>query len=235
MSQISETLTAFIPCRKGSERAPKKNTRPFNGIQEGLIGIKLRQLLATRLIDNIVISTDDPLIFELCDSSEFRLQSRLKIIQRPAELATSATTTDALVKHVPEIIPEGHILWTQVTSPFINSELYDTLIKIYWDSLLQKHDSLMTVTPLQNFVWNESGPINYDNRVEKWPRTQTLDPLFIINNAVFISSAEIYKTYHDKIGTNPKLIKLNHFQELDIDNEIDFDFCETLWPLKGKI
>ena len=176
MSQPSGTLTAFVPCRKGSERAPRKNTRPFGGVEDGLIGIKLRQLIKSQQIDNILISTDDPLIFELCDTTEFRSEKRIDVIERPAELASSAATTDALVRHVPEIISDGHVLWTQVTSPFIDSSLYDHIIQTYWDGLATTHDSLMTVTPLQNFLWNAAGPINYDRNVEKWPRTQTLDP-----------------------------------------------------------
>lgn len=235
MSQTSGPLTAFVPCRKGSERALHKNTRLFAGIQEGLIGIKLRQLLATPGIDKILISTDDPLIFDLCDNSEFRSESRITVKERPVELATSAATTDELVKHVPEIIPDGHVLWTQVTSPFIDSALFNLIIETYWEGLGETHDSLMTVTPLQNFLWNASGPINYDREVEKWPRTQTLDPLYIINNGVFIATADIYKTRHDKMGANPMLFKLTHLQELDIDWPDDFDFCEALWPLKGKI
>ncbi|MEP3889155.1 MAG: acylneuraminate cytidylyltransferase family protein [Hellea sp.] len=235
MRLTSGTLTAFVPCRKGSQRAPLKNTCPFAGIQDGLIGIKLRQLLASSGIDNILISTDDPFIFDLCETSEFRSESRIKVVERPAELATSAATTDALVNHVPEIIPDGHVLWTQVTSPFIDSSLFDLVIKTYWEGLGDTHDSLMTVTPLQSFLWNKDGPVNYDRNIEKWPRTQTLEPLYIINNGIFIAAADIYRTEQDKMGPNPKLFTLTHLQELDIDWPDDFDFCEALWPLKGKI
>jgi len=235
MNTSDKTLTAFVPCRKGSERAPLKNTRPFANIKDGLIGIKLRQLLATNEIDHILVSTDDPLIFELCKRPEFQSHKPLTVVERPAELATSDATTDALIKHIPAIIPNGHIMWTQVTSPFINSTLYNALIKTYWKGLPNEHDSLMTVTPIQNFIWNKSGPVNYDRAIEKWPRTQTLEPLYIINNAVFIAPAEIYKKHQDKMGYNPKFHALNNIQELDIDWEDDFKLCEALWPVKGKI
>jgi len=235
MNRSGDILTAFVPCRKGSERAPLKNTRPFSGVQDGLIGIKLQQLLATKWIDHIIVSTDDPLIFELCERPEFKSHKRLTVTERPAELATSEATTDSLIKHVPDVIPDGHVLWTQVTSPFIDSALYDALIKTYWDGYPNEYDSLMTVTPIQNFIWNKSGPINYDKTIEKWPLTQTLDPLYIINNAVFIAPAEVYKVQQNKMGDNPNFYELNHIQELDIDWEDDFKFCEALWPLNGKI
>jgi len=231
----SETLTAFLPCRKGSERVPHKNTRPFSGVQEGLVGIKLRQLFSSSHIDHIVLSTDDPFIFELCDTPEFKSQKRFTILPRPAELALSSTTTDALIKHVADIISSGHILWTHVTSPFIGASTYDAIIKAYWSSLKEGYDSLMTVTQFQNFLWDENRPLNYDRSVEKWPRTQTLNPLHIINSGAFIAPAKTYKEQHDRVGKNPKLFRLDHFQELDIDRINEFEFCETLWPLKGGI
>ena len=34
----------FLPCRKGSERVPQKNTRTFAGVVGGLLWIKLNEL-----------------------------------------------------------------------------------------------------------------------------------------------------------------------------------------------
>ena len=33
-------ITAFLPCRKGSQRIPDKNVKPFAGIEGGLLKIK---------------------------------------------------------------------------------------------------------------------------------------------------------------------------------------------------
>jgi len=56
---MSELISCFLPCRKGSERVPRKNTKPFASFHNGLIQIKLKQLLACKLIDNIFVSSDD--------------------------------------------------------------------------------------------------------------------------------------------------------------------------------
>jgi CMP-N-acetylneuraminic acid synthetase len=58
-------ITAFLPCRAGSRRVPNTNTRPFADEAEGLLGIKLAQLMATREIDEIVLSTHEPLVIEI--------------------------------------------------------------------------------------------------------------------------------------------------------------------------
>ena len=222
-------LTAFLPCRKGSERVVNKNIRPFGAPDNSLIKIKLRQLMGAKLIDKIVVSTDDPEILELSSGSEFKAEPRLDIVQRPGELARSATSTDDLINHVADLIPGGDILWTHVTSPFIDAALYDEIITAYRLGAKQGHDSLMTVTPLRNFLWSKEGPVNYDPAIEKWPRTQTLKPMHIVNSGAFIAPAHIYKSQNNRIGKNPVLHALDRIQELDVDWMEDFELCERIW------
>lgn len=41
---MSEKIAFFLPTRKGSERVKSKNTRPFAGIEGGLVENKIKQL-----------------------------------------------------------------------------------------------------------------------------------------------------------------------------------------------
>ena len=56
---MSEKIAFFLPTRKGSERVKSKNTRPFAGIEGGLVENKIKQLLATKHIDEILFSSND--------------------------------------------------------------------------------------------------------------------------------------------------------------------------------
>jgi hypothetical protein len=47
-------------------------------------------------------------------------------------------------------MPDGDILWTHVTSPFIDTDIYNQIIKTYLRNLDQ-FDSLMTVTKIQKY------------------------------------------------------------------------------------
>ena len=47
-------VVAFLPCRRGSQRVPDKNTRPSSRDGRSLLAIKLEQLVATRQIDELV-------------------------------------------------------------------------------------------------------------------------------------------------------------------------------------
>ena len=222
---MSAVVNVFLPMRAGSERVPKKNTKPFAGIDGGLCSIKLKQLLLSSRVGNIFVSTNDP---DVIDISNGFNSNRIKIIQRPDELASSFASTDDLIKYVPEIMPDGHILWTHVTSPFIGPDIYDRIIEEYFENV-DYYDSLMTVTKLQKFIWNDKGPINYDHSIEKWPRTQTIEPLYEVNSGAFIATKEIYRERMDRIGSRPYLFQLSEEISFDIDWLPDFTMAETIY------
>ena len=225
---MSEIINVFLPMRAGSERIPKKNTKSFSGIDGGLCSIKLQQLLESSLINNIFVSTNDPAVIDISNSFN---SCRIKIVLRPDELSSSSTSTDDLIKYVPEIMPEGHIMWTHVTSPFIGSDVYDRIIETYFENI-NHNDSLMTVTKLQKFIWNDTSPINYDYNLEKWPRTQTLDPLWEVNSGAFITTKNIYIERMDRIGARPYLFQLNEALGFDIDWLPDFKMAEVFYNKK---
>lgn len=221
---MTNVVNVFLPMRAGSERVPKKNTRTFAGVQGGLCKIKLGQLLSCSLINRIFVSTDDPQVVDIaCDFNS----EKITIVKRPDNLASSETSTDSLIKYVPEIMPDEHILWTHVTSPFIDGDIYGALIKQYLSKLCE-FDSLMTVTKFQKFIWNDDHPINYDRKREKWPRTQTLQTLWEVNSGAFIASAEIYKKQADRIGKKPYLYELREENSFDIDWPADFQMAEAM-------
>ena len=222
---MTGSVNVFLPMRAGSERVPKKNTKSFAGMKGGLCKIKLQQLIASEFIKTIFVSTNDADVMQI--SSGFRSR-KIKVISRPDELASSLSSTDDLIRYVPEIMPDGHILWTHVTSPFIGPDVYDQTIETYLQNL-DRFDSLMTVTKLQKFIWKDNAPVNYDRSVEKWPRTQTIDPLWEVNSGVFIASKAIYENKLDRIGDKPYLYELNDEIAFDIDWLTDFRMAEAMY------
>lgn len=222
---MTGSVNVFLPMRAGSERVPKKNTKTFAGMEGGLCKIKLEQLLACELIKIVYVSTNDPDVMQISNGFNSK---KIKVISRPDELASSMASTDDLIKYVPEIMPDGHILWTHVTSPFIGPDVYYQIIDSYLQNL-ESFDSLMTVTKVQKFIWNDRAPVNYDRSVEKWPRTQTIDPLWEVNSGVFITSKEIYEKRLDRIGDKPYLFKLSDEIAFDIDWLPDFRMAEAMY------
>ena len=224
-------VIAFLPMRKGSDRVKNKNSRDFAGVAGGLCFIKISQLLKVKSISKIIISTNDYKVKEIASSFK---TDRLILDERPEELSSSQTSTDDLINYVPKIITSGVVLWTHVTSPFIDEDAYENIIDQYFFNL-KTNDSLMTVTKVQKFFWNHRGPLNYNKLQEKWPRTQTLQPIFEINSGAFVANVEIYKELSDRIGNNPHLHTVDEREAFDIDWELDFEIAELMWRKYGRL
>jgi len=197
----------------------------FADYQNGLVELKLKQLLSSTLIDEIILSTNDEEILEYAESLGSR---KIRIHKRLEALSSSATSTDDLVSHALQLIPDSHILWTHVTAPFINGYDYDIIISEYLRSLASGYDSLMTTTVIHSFLWNADGPINYDRNIEKWPRTQTLPAVHEVNSGVFLSHSRIYKMFGDRIGQKPIFHPLDKIRGFDIDWPDDFSLAECM-------
>jgi len=215
----------FLPCRAGSQRVKKKNVRSFAGIDGGLLQIKMEQILGISSARIIMISTNDPLVVEVVRQFD---DPRIIIDDRPEELASSATSTDDLIRYVPSVLQAEHILWTHVTSPFVTADVYNDVLDVYQKSVEEGHDSLMSVTSLQKFIWNEQGPL-YDVSKENWPRTQTIAPLYEVNSAVFLAPLSVYEQQGNRIGKNPFLYKMEDEVAFDIDWEHEFMLAEQIF------
>jgi CMP-N-acetylneuraminic acid synthetase len=224
-------VIAFLPMRKGSQRVKNKNIKDFSNIKGGLTFIKITQLLKSKNISTIIVSTNDEEVKSIALSFN---DERIIIDNRPEKLASSDTSTDDLIKYVLSIVKNDIVLWTHVTSPFVSEEFYDDMIKKYFENI-GNYDSLMSVTKIQKFLWNNKKPINYDKSKEKWPRTQTLEPVYEVNSGAFIADIEVYKNLNDRVGKKPFLYELSEKKAFDIDWEDDFEIAEILWNKYGKL
>lgn len=223
-------LTCFLPCRAGSERVINKNTRQFAGVEGGLLKIKLDQLVKCNLIDQILLSTDDQKVIDI--SKQFG--NKVKVDIRPPHLASSDAKTDDLIKYVGTVIKAPHILWTHVTSPFTNELIYKKAIEDYFRVLdSNENDSLLSVTLLRTHIWKSDGiPVNYDRKKEKWPRSQSVEPLMEVNSAIFINSRVNYINLEDRIGLKPYFFEMDQIESLDIDYEDDFLLAESIFKFR---
>ena len=225
-------INVFLPCKKISTRVRNKNKRPFANIRFGLVKIKLDQLIRAKLINKIYLSTNDNKIISFVK----KLQNKKIIIhsRKDYSLSRSSTMTQKLINHAIKVVPDGHILWTHVTSPFVSSSIYDEVIKKYKYCLRKRYDSLMSITKIKGFIWDDKKSINYNYDKIKWPRTQDIKPLNKINSAIFINSRENYIKYKNRLGKKPFMFELKRYYGLDIDDVEDFYLAEFLFKNKKK-
>ncbi len=187
---------------------------------------KVKQLLATKLIDEIIFSSNDEVCMEV--ASKYK-DSRLRIIERPEELCLSSTNLQDLICYVPTVTDAEHILWGHVTTPLCGADQYDAGIKLYFDKLIEGYDSLVGVTELKNFLLNKEGKLINNTTNISWPRTQDLEALYPINHTMFLAKREVYTEQKNRIGKKPLLYVMDELHSFDIDWPDDFVIAEIMY------
>lgn len=95
-------ILGSIIARLGSERLPYKNLLPLG--KEPLIGVGIRKLQESKIIDEIVVSTESELIAHVAHSYG------VKVLRRPQILAESSTPSIPVFQHLVERFPcEVHV------------------------------------------------------------------------------------------------------------------------------
>ena len=228
-----DKISFFLPTRKGSERVINKNTRPFAGIEGGLVENKIKQILAAKRIDEIIFSSNDEKCLEV--AQKYTSDSRMKIIERPEELCLSSTNLQDLICYVPTITDAEHILWGHVTTPLAGAEEYDKAIEMYLSKLNDGYDSLVGVTELKNFLLNKEGQVINNTTDIPWPRTQDLDVLYEINHTIFLAKRDVYIEQKNRLGKKVLLHVMDEICSKDIDWEDEFRIAEIMYEnLYGK-
>ena len=121
-------ILAVIPARGGSRGIPRKNLRRIAG--KPMIAYTIEAALASRRIDQVVVSTDDAAIAQVAR----RYGASVPFV-RPAQLARDDTATPPVVQHaVLHAEAAGrqvHVVVTlQPTSPFRDATAIDQAIKL---------------------------------------------------------------------------------------------------------
>lgn len=220
-----KTISFFLPIRKNSKRIKNKSFKKVDKYNLGLTEIKIQQFKKLEKIFNkkiksykleFVVSSDSTIV-----EKYIKKHSWIKFHKRSKNLATD-NSLDKLINIVPKICSGQLILWTHVTSPLFGEKEYLNFIKIF---LKSRKKSAFTGTQINTFIFNQTKKkwISHNSRSKRWPRTQDLDKMYLINSAAFIASRSIYIKYKDRIDKNPLCIEIKKENSLDIDNTKDLN------------
>jgi YrbI family 3-deoxy-D-manno-octulosonate 8-phosphate phosphatase len=143
-------VLAVIPARGGSKGVPAKNLAPVGGVP--LVARAVHECRASRLVTDVVVSTDDHGIAAVARGAG------AEVVLRPASIAGDTATSEAAVLHAMDVheamsgAPADVVLLVQCTSPFLVSEDIDGVAAAVAEN---GADSALTVAPFHGFVWRD--------------------------------------------------------------------------------
>jgi CMP-N,N'-diacetyllegionaminic acid synthase len=220
----SKTL-AIIPARGGSKRLKNKNILKLNN--KPLIAYSIEAALASKYIDEVVVTSDNETILEIATSYG------TKTIKRPNELATDSSATIDTILHTLEIYNSfDTIIVLQPTSPLRTSNHIDEAIEEF---INKKANGVISVCKTEHSpLW--SNTLEKNNKMDNFLskellnlRSQDLPEYFRLNGAIYIAKKDKIieqKTFF--IDSNIYAYIMPQEVSIDIDTHLDFLVCETV-------
>ena len=227
-------VIATILARAGSKGLPDKCMRPLLG--QPVIDYTFDHALANTLIDDAVLTTDSA---PAADSARAR---GIKVITRPAELASDTATVDSAVRHAVETVEaDGHgpvniVVLLYGNIPVRASGIIDRVVKHLIDT---GADSVRTVAPVTkqhpDWVHRLDGDRMQQYRTNSIYRRQDLDPLYDHDGAVaavtrqaLFSPAALAGDAQAFLGRDRRAIVQAPQDAVDVDGPLDLCLAEAL-------
>lgn len=220
-------IAAVVAVRKGSQRIPNKNIKPFG--KSNLLDMKLDLLKSVRNIDEIIVNSD-------CDKMlDIGLQHGVSIHKRSEYFASSECSNSEFHGHIAEVTNSDTIFLAPVCSPFVSIKSHEKAIELYLNGFYDKKDeikfdSTISVTEVKNHLWLNNEPINYD--LNNVPNSQDLPDVVKLNYGITITDKKIMQKYKRVVGNAPAFYKLDEIESLDVDTPFDWLVAEAIYKKK---
>ncbi|GEC09745.1 transferase [Streptomyces spinoverrucosus] len=232
-------VLAVIPARGGSKGVPAKNLAPVGGVP--LVARAVRECLASRLVTDVVVSTDDQAIAAAARSAG------AEVVLRPAAIAGDTATSEAAVLHAMDAHEALHgsavdvVLFVQCTSPFLIREDIDGVAAAVVEN---GADTAVTVAPFHGFIWRNADDeatedagapatggygINHDKSFR--PRRQDRPQDFLETGAAYAMDAAGFRTHQHRFFGRTELVRTDPARVLEIDDPHDLARARALAPL----
>lgn len=214
-------VVAFVPIKLNSERLPNKNITPFtNG--EPLISYILNTLLKVKNVDEIYVYCSDEKIKEF-------LPDGVKFLKRSTRLDSSHVKFNEVLTSFAKDVESDIYVLTHATAPFIEAKSFEEGIEKLKSG---EYDSAVGVQKVQEFLWMNNKPLNYD--LDNIPRTQDLPLIYAETCGLFIYNRDLIINKERRIGDRPYFVELSKIESIDINEKEDFILADSIYQTLKK-
>lgn len=209
-------ILAVIPARAGSKGIPNKNIRIIGG--HPLIYYSIKNALNSKLITDVIISTDSPEVRIIAE------QMGAKCKWRNENLCGDAVTLDAVIADaIPTDDLFDYVVTMQPTSPTLEVETLDKAIHYAIDNKL---DTVISAINNPHLSWGEKDGKKIPNYKKRLNR-QYLPPCYLETGAFVISKRNVI-TPETRIGSKVDVFELSEREAVDVDTFEDLKLVSSL-------
>tara|TARA_B100000212_G_C27316655_1_gene508222 strand:+ start:148 stop:819 length:672 start_codon:yes stop_codon:yes gene_type:complete len=217
------STVALIPARGGSKGIPRKNIKNF--CSKPLIFWSIKIALESKLIDRVIVSTEDEEIANIAKSFSAEVP-----FLRPKDLARDNTPGIDPVIHALNLIPEiDDLLLLQPTSPIRNQSDIEGIFRTREEF---NSDSSVSITLaskplcLHHELSSENKLIPISSRNIKI--RQDFSNEYVLNGSMYLSKRESILQNKSLITAKTVGYEMSPYYSIDIDTYFDWEIAEFI-------
>jgi len=214
-------VLAIVPARGGSQRLVEKNARMLAG--RPMVAWTLEAAAESRLIDHLVVSTDDPAVAATAAAMGWPPP-----FLRPDHLSGPAAAVVDAIEHALEQIGGrwDYVVLLQPTSPLRIAGDIDGAITLCDET---GAPAVIGVSPLPK-------PTTFyglvDDRGQYRPGVAGLDRTVVVNGAVYVGRPEILLRDRTFQSEGALAWPMPFERSWDVDTPAEFAVCDALFPFR---
>lgn len=215
-------ITCIIPARGGSKGIPKKNIAPVCG--RPLIAWSIEQALCSRLVDEVIVSTDSHEIGEVAVScgAQWMLRSDLT--------ATDTASSESCLLECLNVLDRepNLIVFLQATSPIRQPGDIDGAIE---ELHRHKLDSVFSARHIEGYTWTvgQSVTPNYVHRnMRQVQSVRRLEE----NGSIYVFRPWVLRKYGARLGGNIGFYEMHPMDSFQVDEPRDVELIEQAMQVR---
>ena len=227
----NKKVLAVIPARGGSKGIPNKNIVPLLG--KPLISWTIEAAQASRYIDRLILSSDDPQICAVAESAG----CEVPFTRRKALATDEAKTIDVVFDALDQMPGFDLVMVLQPTSPLRAVSDIDNSLELLVEKGAHSGVSVTRVKDHPYLVYAMNSDARMEAVISVDPSTslrrQDLPPAFTLNGAIYIADISWLAESRSFISPETVGYEMPKPRSVDIDEEIDLKVAEQVLRSSG--
>ena len=232
------SVVAVIPARGGSKGVPGKNLKRVGGVS--LVARAVASALASRLIDRVIVSTDDAGIAAAAEAAGAETMSRSEVLS--GDTASSESVLLDILDRLDRVDGQPSeqsseqpdvLVFLQATSPFIDPDDLDSAIARVLEG---GEDVVFSAVETYAFLWKQGDDgatgVNHDHSFR--PRRQDREPHFQETGAFYVMNAPGFRAAEFRFFGTVGIAHVDPRSSIEIDTVDELEMANAIAPTLTK-